>query len=273
MKRLLTLFVLLSPVIVITAWSSWNDYDSLPPKPEDGFMFFNAADISELPSLGMLQTALAGYWLLTADQSIKRPEVITIIDYSLPSDKERLWVIDLINRKVLFRCLVSHGRNSGELEAESFSNIPGSNASSPGFYSTGETYLGKHGLSLVLDGLETGINDNARVRNIVIHGAEYVSSDFIRTHGRLGRSLGCPAVPVDLSKDIINTIKGGSCLFIYVPNPSYTSNSHIINKISAITKVSLSQPQVFGLKLPALYYLSGKHLFGTVSYPSRQSRL
>jgi hypothetical protein len=166
---------------------------------------------------------------------VSRPDVITIIDFSLPSDKERLWVIDLIQEKVLYRCLVSHGRNSGELMAENFSNTPGSNASSPGFYSTGETYIGKHGLSLALDGLETGINDKARERAIVMHGADYVSSDFIRNNGRLGRSLGCPAVPVKFSKEIIQTIKGGTCLFIYVPKTSYTSNSQIISKITSTT--------------------------------------
>jgi hypothetical protein len=200
-------------------------------------VFFHAADSSDLPPLPLLQTALAGYELLLEDKSINRTEVITIIDFSLPSDKERLWVLDLIHGKVLFHCLVSHGRNSGELMAEKFSNIPGSNASSPGFYITGETYIGKHGLSLTLDGLEMGINDKARARAIVIHGAEYVSSDFIRNHGRLGRSFGCPAVPVELSKDIIQTIKGGSCLFIYVPKTSYTSNSQIISKITSTTKV------------------------------------
>ena len=162
--------------------------------------------------------------------------MITIIDFSLPSDKERLWVLDLIHGKVLFHCLVSHGRNSGELMAEHFSNTPGSCASSPGFYTTGETYIGKHGLSLTLDGLETGINDKARARTIVMHGADYVSTDFIRKYGRLGRSFGCPAVPEELSKEIIQTIKDGSCLFIYVPKTSYTSNSPIIKKITSITK-------------------------------------
>jgi hypothetical protein len=194
-------------------------------------------DSSEFPPLPLLQTALAGYELLLEEKSVIRPEVITIIDFSLPSDKERLWVLDLIQKKVLFRCLVSHGRNSGELMAENFSNTPGSNASSPGFYTTGETYIGKHGLSLTLDGLEMGINDKARARAIVIHGADYVSSDFVRNHGRLGRSQGCPAVPAELSKEIIQTIKGGSCLFIYVPKTSYTSNSPIINRITSITKV------------------------------------
>jgi len=199
-------------------------------------IFWQQADSSELPPLHLLQTALAGYEILVKDNLICRPEVITIIDFSLQSDRERLWVLDLKQGKVLFHCLVSHGRNSGELMDENFSNIPGSNESSPGFYVTSETYIGKHGLSLALDGLETGINDKARQRSIVIHGADYVSDDFIRSHGRLGRSLGCPAVPVELSEEIIKTIKGGSCLFIYVQKESYISNSNIISKINSITK-------------------------------------
>jgi hypothetical protein len=193
-------------------------------------------DSSEYPSLPLLRTALAGYELLLKEQSISRTDVITIIDFSLPSDKERLWVLDLINGKVLFHCLVSHGLNSGDLMAEKFSNIPGSNTSSPGFYSTGETYIGRHGYSLKLDGLEMGINDKARMRAIVMHGADYVSADFISNHGRLGRSFGCPAVPQELSKEIIQTIKGGSCLFIYVQKTSYLSNSPIISKITSSIK-------------------------------------
>jgi len=237
MKKFLLEFLLLLPVSGISTWAFVDDYDSIPPNPADRFVFSHGADSSELPPLPLLQTALAGYELLLEEQSVSRPEVITIIDFSLPSNKERLWVLDLIQGKVLFRCLVSHGRNSGELMAENFSNTPGSNASSPGFYTTGETYIGKHGLSLTLDCLETGINDKARARAIVIHGADYVSADFIRNYGRLGRSFGCQALPAELSKEIIQTIKGGSCLFIYVPKTSYTSNSHIISKITSATKV------------------------------------
>ena len=237
MKKLLFGFLLLFTVSVISTWAVVEDYDSIATRLTDRFVLLHKADSSEFPPLPLLQTALAGYEMLIEENSISRPEVITIIDFSLPSNKERLWVVDLIQGKVLFRCLVSHGRNSGELMAENFSNIPGSNTSSPGFYATGETYFGKHGLSLTLDGLESGINDKARERAIVIHGADYVSADFIRNHGRLGRSLGCPAVPVELCKEIIQTIKGGSCLFIYVPKTSYTSNSQIISKIKSITKV------------------------------------
>jgi hypothetical protein len=236
LKKLLPVFVLLFPVSLISQWAVAEDVDSIPHSLPGRFMIAEAADSSELPSLPLLQTALAGYEMLIEEKSISRPEVITIIDFSLPSDKERLWVLDLIHEKVLFRCLVSHGRNSGELMAENFSNIPGSCASSPGFYTTGETYIGKHGLSLTLDGREMGINDKARARTIVIHGADYVSADFIRKYGRLGRSFGCPAVPEELSKKIIQTIKGGSCLFIYVPKTSYISNSQIIRKITSITK-------------------------------------
>jgi hypothetical protein len=232
------LFVLLSffPVFLPDTQAVVENPDSIPPRPALEYMFRQPADSTEFPPLYLLQTALAGYELLIEEKSINRREVITIIDFSLQSDKERLWVLDLHQGKVLFHCLVSHGRNSGELMAENFSNTPGSYESSPGFYVTGETYIGKNGLSLALDGLETGINDKARQRAIVMHGADYVSDDFVRAHGRLGRSQGCPAVPVELSEEIIKTIKGGSCLFIYAPTPNYTSNSPIIRKIHPATK-------------------------------------
>jgi hypothetical protein len=235
-KKLVLVFLLVFLVPAVIKCAVIEKHDSIPSVLINRLVFIQKSDSSEFPPLKLLKTALAGYELLVEEQHVSRPEVITIIDYSLPSDKKRLWVLDLIHGKVLFCCLVSHGRNSGDLMAEKFSNKPGSNASSPGFYSTGETYMGKHGLSLALVGLETGINDKARERAIVLHGADYVSDDFIRKYGRLGRSLGCPAVPVELSKDIIQTIKGGSCLFIYVPQISYTSNSQIITKIASIIK-------------------------------------
>lgn len=208
--------------------------DTIPSRNTVMFRMSQPASGCDLPAPKLLQTALTGYEILVKDSVISNTGVITIIDYSMQSDKERLWVIDLNQRTVLFHCLVSHGRNSGELFAEDCSNAPGSYKSSPGFYVTGETYIGRHGLSLKLDGLERGINDNARERDIVIHGAEYVSDDFIRCHGRLGRSQGCPAVPVDLSKEIISTIKDGTCLFIYAPEAGYTSASPIIRRINSV---------------------------------------
>lgn len=137
---------------------------------------------------------------------------------------------------MLYHCLVSHGRNTGEVMAKKFSNKPGSYTSSPGFYTTGETYFGKHGISLRLNGIENGINDKARERAIVIHGAEYVSPEFIAKYGRLGRSLGCPAVPEELSRDIIETIKDGTCLFVYAPTESYLLKSPLISRISSAKK-------------------------------------
>ena len=200
------------------------------------FILTHSEKAPELPSPDLLQTALSGYEILKKEHTIHRQEVITIIDYSLPSNQKRLWVLDLVEIKVLHHCLVSHGRNSGEIMAEIFSNKPGSYASSPGFYTTGETYFGKHGYSLRLNGIENGINDKARERAIVIHGADYVSSEFIEKNGRLGRSLGCPAVPEELSKEIIETIKDGTCLFVYAPIENYLSKSPVISRISSVKK-------------------------------------
>ena len=138
-----------------------------------------------------------------------------------------MFVIDLDHYKVLFNTLVSHGMNTGTQMATSFSNENETHKSSPGFYITRETYSGKHGLSLRLDGQERGINDHALDRGIVVHGAEYVNDNIANSRGWIGRSHGCPAVPPQLSTPIINTIKGGTCLFIY--HPSYVEKSTILN--------------------------------------------
>jgi len=153
--------------------------------------------------------------------------VISIIDFSQPSINKRLFIIDLKNYKVLFNTLVAHGRNTGRELATSFSNQSTSYKSSPGFYITRETYSGSNGYSLKLEGIEKGINDNAFERGIVIHGAEYVSEAFANAQGYIGRSQGCPAVPVQVTNRIINTIKNGTCLFIY--HPSYIGRSVILN--------------------------------------------
>ena len=149
--------------------------------------------------------------------------IISIIDFSKPSSKKRLFIIDLKNYKVLFNTLVAHGKNTGLEWATSFSNQTSSFKSSPGFYITKETYEGKNGYSLKLEGMDSGINDNAYERGIVIHGADYVSDAFVNAQGRIGRSQGCPAVPVQVSRPIINTIKNGTCVFIY--HPSYADHA------------------------------------------------
>lgn len=168
----------------------------------------------ELPNFECFSEALKGFYSLKEKGLIKN-DVLTLIDFSVSSNLKRLWIIDLTNNMVLLQTLVAHGRNTGDEFATDFSNTPESFKSSLGFYLTGEVYNGKHGLSLKLDGLDKGLNDNARNRAVVIHGANYVSESFIRDHKRLGRSQGCPAVPVELASDIISMIKGQSCIFIY----------------------------------------------------------
>lgn len=170
-----------------------------------------------LPKLESFSKALKGYYALKEKGLIKK-NILTLVDFSLSSNIKRLWVIDLATNTILFQSLVAHGRNTGEEFANSFSNVAQSFKSSVGFYATGEIYNGKHGMSLKLDGLEKGINDNARNRGVVIHAANYVSDAFIRNNKRLGRSQGCPALPEELSKDIISVIKEKSCLFIYHPS-------------------------------------------------------
>jgi hypothetical protein len=178
-------------------------------------------------SFEVFNFALLGYQHI---ESLPKKKIITIIDFSKPSTEKRFFVIDLENKRLLYKCLVAHGKNSGDKYSNSFSNKPESLKSSLGFYLTGKTYSGEHGYSLRLEGLEKGINDNAVVRDIVIHGAEYVSEDFIKKYGRLGRSWGCPALPVEISKEIIDTISGGSCLFIYGDDEYYKEHSAFLKK-------------------------------------------
>lgn len=175
---------------------------------------------SELPSFTALEIALQGYEKL--ENELEKP-ILSVIDFSLPSTEKRLWIIDVAEEKILLHTVVSHGRNSGLLIAEKFSNTPESNQSSLGFFKTAETYQGKHGYSLRLDGLEKGVNDQARNRAIVIHGADYAREVVAKLSGRLGRSLGCPAVPTELSTEVIDLIKNGSLLFIYAPDNNYLS--------------------------------------------------
>ncbi len=160
---------------------------------------------------------------------VKNQRIVTIIDFSRPSTQKRLFVIDISKGKLLLQSLVAHGKNSGEKYAARFSNRVESNQSSLGVYVTLGTYTGKHGYSLRLKGCEAGINDNAYNRDIVLHSADYVSASFIAARGFLGRSEGCPAVPENLHRKIIDYIKGGSCLFIYHPSPDYTKNSKLLN--------------------------------------------
>ena len=173
--------------------------------------------------------AIKGYSHLVNAGKIANDKIISIIDFSQPSFKKRLFVLDIKNYKVIFNTYVAHGMNSGKEYASQFSNTPETNKSSPGFYVTTDTYSGKNGYSLHLQGLEKGSNDNANRRDIVMHGADYVSENYIRSQGYIGRSWGCPAVPMSLYKPIIDKIKNGTCLFIYSPATSYLKRSAILN--------------------------------------------
>lgn len=182
----------------------------------------------QLPNMESFSEALKGFYSFK-DKGFFQKDFLTIIDFSLSSRVKRLWIIDMVQNKIVFNSLVAHGKNSGEDYANQFSNTNESNKSSLGFYATGEVYQGKHGLSLKLDGLEKGINDNARERAIVIHGADYVSDNFLKNHNRLGKSHGCPAVPMQLSKKIIEIIKNKSCLFIYHSSKNNSTSSKLLS--------------------------------------------
>lgn len=173
--------------------------------------------------------AYEGYYKLLEQGKMPKTDVLTIADFSKASSEKRLFVIDMEEGKILFHTLVAHGRNSGLNYATQFSNKPESNKSSLGFYRTMQTYYGGKGYALRLEGLEKGINDKAYERAIVLHGSDYVSSQFANSNGYLGRSLGCPAVPTKETKAIINSIKNGSLLFIYHPTGEYKTKSTILN--------------------------------------------
>ena len=184
-----------------------------------------------MPSEEAFTLAMKGFDNLKSLPGKVKKDILTVVDFSLPSTEKRLWVIDLENNKVLFNDWVAHGKNSGNNQAKAFSNVPNSYTSSIGFYMTAETYHGKHGLSLRLDGMDKGFNDNARRRAIVMHGADYVSGDFIQKYGRLGRSFGCPSVSMDIYEDVIDTIHGGSLLFIYSPDENFVNKSSVLNSV------------------------------------------
>ena len=193
----------------------------------------NVYDSLRLASFGLARQvfdyAVSGFNVMKEMGTVGNSNIISIIDFSKPSSLKRLFVIDIKNYKLLFNTYVAHGMNSGKEFANQFSNMPESNKSSLGFYTTAGTYLGKHGYSLHLLGMEKGINDNAYSRDIVMHGARYVSENTINEQGYLGRSLGCPAIPERLHKPIIDKIKDGTCLFIFGADKKYLSHSKILN--------------------------------------------
>ena len=164
--------------------------------------------------------------------AVLNERLLTVIDYSKPSTEPRLWVLDLEREQVLFEERVAHGQGSGDNYATRFSNLDGSHQTSLGLFRTADTYVGTNGYSLRLDGLEAGVNDRARERAIVMHGAPYVSEGNIRTLGRLGRSHGCPALRPAIARKVIDTIKDGSLVFAYYPDRQWLDASRFLNGCS-----------------------------------------
>lgn len=187
----------------------------------------------KLKRYGLSRTAFdyawKGYQQLSDQRKIAKENILAICDFSQSSRRKRFYIIDLLQKKILINTYVAHGRNSGAEYARSFSNSPESHMSSLGFYVTKDTYWGGHGLALRIEGVENGFNDNAYDRNIVIHGSDYVGGQFIKNNPFNGRSFGCPAVPAKQTTQVINTIKDGSCLFIYHPTKKYLTKSKILN--------------------------------------------
>lgn len=197
-----------------------------------GNKYANVYDSMHLSTYGLSKQAfdyaLKGYDYLLSLGKIKNDGVLSIVDFTMPSNVKRLFVIDVKSFSLLFNTYVAHGRNSGKATASEFSNAPNSFESSLGFYITSNTYNGKHGYSLRLEGEEQGINDNALNRGIVMHCAPYVSEGFIKSQGYIGRSEGCPAISPKVYKPIIEKIKDGSCLFMYSTDEYYMSHSTIL---------------------------------------------
>lgn len=186
---------------------------------------YNEAELEDHLSYRVFKTAFIGY-INMRNKGLVFKSKMTIVDFRQPSSEKRFYVIDMEDKKLLHRTYVSHGENTGgDKYVVEFSNEPESYKSSLGFYITAETYSGKNGYSCRLDGMDISFNDNARLRNIVVHGAHYVNEKLVEKDGHIGKSQGCPAVPMDVYEDVINDIKDGNLLFIYANNREYLSSS------------------------------------------------
>ncbi|MBS1661190.1 MAG: murein L,D-transpeptidase catalytic domain family protein [Bacteroidetes bacterium] len=218
-------YLTITGLFVIVLFGQSFTHANNAPAPKVSFTLADSArfnvlyDSLQLDELGLssqaFHKAVNGFLHLVALGEITNPGVLSIIDFSLPSSQKRLFVLDTYNGKLLFNTLVAHGRNSGQLLATRFSNRRNSFMSSLGFYLTGDTFIGQHGYSMRLEGMEKGVNDHVFSRAIIMHPADYVSEEHIQQWGYLGRSEGCPAIPEEVNRPIIDEIQGGSCLYIY----------------------------------------------------------
>jgi hypothetical protein len=209
------------------------------PSPAAAASNRTSRSVSGGPDRRVLSLALSAASCAAQAVDVKRPSLLTIIDYSLPSTQTRLWVLDLATGRRLHEELVAHGRGTGDDRASRFSNEPGSHQSSLGLFLTGEVYTGSNGYSLRLDGLEPGVNDRARERAIVMHGAPYVSGAVVRAMGRLGRSWGCPALRTGVAREVIDLIKDGSLVFVYYPDDRWQQTSRFLGGCGGVRTAGL----------------------------------
>lgn len=215
------------------SYSDLLEIDSIRQEAKSNFGVYIADLYHDLGdttlSYSALEQAMTGYHNLDKLEKIRRKEVLTLIDFSKPSNQKRLYIIDMCNRQIRYKSIVAHGVNSGRLYAKEFSNENNSKQSSLGFYVTTTTYSGKYDLALRLDGLEYS-NSRASSRGVVMHGADYATYEFLEQNGSLGRSFGCPAMPYENFHQVVDWIKEGSCLYIYYPSRSYVRNSRYLNR-------------------------------------------
>lgn len=163
----------------------------------------------------VLKAAINGYLWAIKNHKVGNKDILTIVNFNAPSYAKRMWVLNLKDDKILMAMHVAQGKNTGLIHAKYFSNVPGSLKSSPGVYTTGVEYYGEHGKSMRVHGLESGINNNAYNRAIVIHPAWYVKPAFIKEHGYTGRSWGCFAVNPARADQFMHNIDHNSVLFAY----------------------------------------------------------
>ncbi len=230
MNKKLSFFLFCAAILVLSAAA-----DNNKPNPNlnnnkrasvlDVYQSIDFGDFDVL-NPGVFAMAFKGFYTLqNAGLLSKSKSILTVCDYSLSSIQKRFWVIDLESKRVLYNTLMAHGQGSGEEYARSFSDVEHSHQSSLGFFITGATYMGRHGLSLYLHGVDEGFNQSAFKRSVVMHGADYVSRQFIAQHKRLGRSWGCPAIPNELVLELVHLLKDSVCFFAYYPSNAYLSSS------------------------------------------------
>lgn len=224
--KLIALFIILTITSLPISKGEGYSLSEVEPFPAESEVLYAEMGLKNAITYDVFRLAYQGFKKIDE----RKKDILSIVDFSMPSTQKRLLVLDMNAHRVLFNSHVAHGRNSGSNYATTFSNKVGSYQSSLGFYITENTYQGGNGYSLILEGLECGFNDKAKERAIVIHGADYCESSVISSSGRLGRSLGCPALPPKLSRPVIDAIKGGSVLFIYADDSKYLAQSSYLNE-------------------------------------------